>query len=159
MTTLPQTTAIRLPRPAGQMQLASANGGTPMMGSAGGGSAAMSGGDVWRVIRTNIWLILFMLVFSGGAGWGVNEFLGKKYPHFTTAGYIGVQPNTIDPLIRKSNDQGGDPAVVTLEQKTQAALLRSDTLLTQVLLNDSSETRKTTWFKKFNNNIPAAVIT
>ena len=156
MTTLPQTTAIRLPRPAGQMQLASANGGTPMMGSAGGGSAAMSGGDVWRVIRTNIWLILFMLVFSGGAGWGVNEFLGKKYPHFTTAGYIGVQPNTIDPLIRKSNDQGGDPAVVTLEQKTQAALLRSDTLLTQVLLNDSSETRKTTWFKKFNNNIPAA---
>ena len=155
MTTLPQTTAIRLPRPSGQMQLSSGGGGGSTPGTAGAGSAAMSGGDVLRVLRNNIWLILFMLAFSAGAGYLANEFLAKKYPHFTTAGYISVQPNTVDPLLRKTNDVG-DPAVITLEQKTQAALLRSDTLLTKILQKDSSETRKTTWFKKFNGNIALA---
>ncbi len=156
MTTLPQTTAIRLPRPSGQMQLSPGAGGVPALGTAAGaGSAAMSGGDILRVLRNNIWLILFMLAFSAGAGYLANEFLAKKYPHFTTPGYISVQPNTVDPLLRKTNDVG-DPATITLEQKTQAALLRSDALLTKVLQNESSETRKTTWFKKFNNSIPLA---
>ena len=54
MTTLPTTTPMRLPRPVAQTPLA-----------LGGPSYAqqapqfqMSGADVWRVIRSNIWLIL-----------------------------------------------------------------------------------------------------
>ena len=154
MTTLPQTTAIRLPRQASQMQISPANGSVPMMGGGGATAAAMSGGDVWRVIRNNIWLILFMLIFSGGAGYGVNRYLELKYPHYTTAGYIAVKTSITDPMQRQSNENS-DASTITLEQKTQAALLRADVLLSRVLLNDSSEIRKTTWFKKFNG-IPAA---
>src|SRR4051812_4273637 len=98
MTTLPQTTAIRLPRPNGQSQLAAAGGGQTVLAApgmhAGGGAGAnpgLSGSDVWRIIRGHIWLIVFMLVLSGAAGFGVNQLLAMKYPRFTATGFIQVQ--------------------------------------------------------------------
>ena len=154
MTTLPQTTAIRLPRAAGPTPLAPAGGAMPSL--AGGASAgSISGGDVWRIMRNNIWLILFMLVFAAGAGYGVNEFLKQKYPHYTSVGYIQVKTTTDDPMNPRKNEQV-DTGNLTVEQKTQAAYLMSETLLTEVLKNENGEIRKTEWFKKFNNNIAAA---
>src|SRR5690242_11204995 len=135
MTTLPQTTAIRLPRQAGSTQLApsAANGvrtlAVPGMHGGGGGAAAggMSGSDVWRVIRSHIWLILLMLVVSGVAGYFVNLYLSIHYPRFTAVGYIQVQPivrNPVDP-----REQAADPAMLAVEQKTQAQSLLTEALL------------------------------
>ena len=156
MTTLPQTTAIRLPRSAGPMQLApTQSGGMTVMGGGGGAGGAMSGGDVWRVIRNNIWLILFMLVFSTVAGYGVHMLLATRFPRFTSTGYIQVKTVMEGPMDTKRGapDEG---SALLIEQKTQAAYLMSETLLSKVLQNESSEIRKTAWFKKFNGNIPAA---
>jgi len=77
MTTLPQTTTIRLPRPAGSgssMQLApTGGGGVPgavMPGMMQGASTGMSAADLWRVLRNHVWLILAILVLSAVAGGG-----------------------------------------------------------------------------------------
>jgi capsular exopolysaccharide synthesis family protein len=154
MTTLPQTTAIRLPRQAGPMQLAPAGGGLPSMGGAGSTAGAMTGSDVLRIVRNNVWLILFMLVFSGGAGYGVHVLLAQKFPRFTATGFIQVTPTTVDPL--HPRDQNQDTGILAVEQKTQAAYLKSETLLTKVLQSQSNEIRSTAWFKKFNGNLAAA---
>ena len=71
MTTLPQTAPIRLPRtvPGGQMpgQLgpiqSHAHPVFPVAPLAG--QSQMGPADVWRVIRSNIWLILVTLVLFG----------------------------------------------------------------------------------------------
>ena len=41
--------------------------------------------------------------------------------------------------------------VLSIEQKTQAALLKSESLLTKVLMNEGSEVRNTSWFKRFKD--------
>ena len=70
MTTLPQTAPIRLPRaggPSSQLALPATAG---PLATNPAQSFQMSGGDVWRVIRSNIWLIIIMLLISCGAGIG-----------------------------------------------------------------------------------------
>src|SRR5689334_12890565 len=84
MTTLPQTAPIRLPRslPGGQMpgQLgpiqAHAHPVFPVAANAG---TQMGAADVWRVIRSNFWLIAIMLVAFGAGGYLVNRFVLKPY--------------------------------------------------------------------------------
>src|SRR5258706_1283925 len=156
MTTLPQTTTIRLPRPAGTMQLAPSGVPGPVLaGVPAGGAAGMSSGDLWRVLRNHIWLILAILVISVVAGFGAFKLLVTYYPLYTATGYIQVQPNTRDVMNPNRNDST-EPGVLSIEQKTQAALLKSDSLLTKVLKNEGSELRNTSWFKKFNGDTAAA---
>ena len=58
-----------------------------------------------------------------------------------------MNPNRNDPT---------DTGALSIEQKTQAALLKSDSLLAKVLKNEGSELRNTSWFKKFNGDTAAA---
>src|SRR5688572_5367168 len=100
MTTLPQTTPLRLPRPAGGGAMTIPGGAPAMagsqMGAAGGG---MTAGDVWRVIRSNIWLIILFLIVGGVAGYFVNRHLERYYSRYTATGYIQVNVKTgFDPL-------------------------------------------------------------
>jgi len=76
MTTLPTTTPMRLPRPVPQ-QTPLALGG-PVAAQPGGGFQ-MTGADVWRVIRSNLWLIVAMLIISGIGGYGIFRFLDAKF--------------------------------------------------------------------------------
>jgi capsular exopolysaccharide synthesis family protein len=162
MTTLPQTTAVRLPRSNGQGQqlapAASPAAGLALYGAghgapgAGGAAAAMTAGDVWRVIRGHMWLILFMLVLAAVAGYGVNYYLGLKYPRYRATGLLLVSPSVSTELIHPEKKEGIDSAILAVEQKTQAAALQSDSLLNKVLTNDSTELRKTAWFKRFPAN-------
>lgn len=154
MTTLPQTTAIRLPRQGTQNQLAPQAQALPVMGGGGGVSGAMSGSDVWRIIRNNIWLILFMLALSTVAGYFIHYFLAQRFPRYTSSGLIEVRTVMDDPM--HPSRTGDDQTLLLIEQKTQAQYLMSESLLTKVLQNDTSEIRKTEWFKKFGGNIPAA---
>ena len=77
MTTLPQTTNIRLPRPMqGGMQLA--QGGH---GGALGAPNPQGSNDVWRVIRANLWWMLIVVcVLAPVTGFGVNEVLKRRFP-------------------------------------------------------------------------------
>src|SRR5688500_6358096 len=95
MTTLPQTTPMRLPRPAGgagQIAIPSA----PVPGAlgpamAGGGGAQMTGADVWRVFRSNWWLILGLVTLTGVGGYFANDYLAKNHPRYTATAYVRVQ--------------------------------------------------------------------
>src|SRR6476620_4764044 len=85
MTTLPQTAPIRLPRTVSSGQLpgqlgpiqAHAHPVFPVPGA--GGNAPMGAADVWRVIRSNLWLIILMLAVCAGGGYLVNRYVLKPY--------------------------------------------------------------------------------
>jgi succinoglycan biosynthesis transport protein ExoP len=152
MTTLPQTTGSRLPRPTGAMV---GTGGPGMNGLSAGhaapGALAMTGGDVWRILRAHLLLIVLMLAASILAGYGINWYLDKNYPRYTASGLIQVL------VPRRFTISGGDApnpdfGGLGVEQKTQVALLKNDALITRVLIKDGSEIRKTTWFKSFGGS-------
>jgi capsular exopolysaccharide synthesis family protein len=163
MTTLPQTTSIRLPRPSGPGQLAPSSNGVPAL--AGGGTIhapatanlGLTGADIWRIIRGHLWLIALTIIVSGVAGYGINYFLAQKYPAYTGAGYIQVQPKTRDIITEKGHNDTIDTNLLSIEQKTQAQLLgKSEALLSKVLSTQSGDIRDTRWFKRFNGDIKAA---
>src|SRR5581483_7114840 len=119
MTTLPQTTPIRLPRAPGAGPLTVP--GTLLPGAPAMPAPAMTGADVWRVIRSNFWLIVLFLVLSGGAGYGLNVWLLKYSPRYTATAYMQVEPKVdIDPL--KPDQTWVDMQSVGLEQRTQAQM-------------------------------------
>ncbi len=144
MTTLPQTTTVRLPRPSAPAQLMLPTGGG---GAAGPGAMPqMSMSDVWRVIRANLWLIIAVLVVSGIGGFALNKFLSIYYPRYTATALVEVEPTAgTDPLKASPND---DRTAVEYEQKTQSQLLKSESLISHVL-QVSDRIRATSWFLSF----------
>lgn len=145
MTTLPQTTPIRLPRPAGNSQLSVPNAATPMVAS-GGGGVQLSGADIWRVMRSNLWLIILFVTGTGVGGFFLNGYLAKHSPKYTSIGMMQMLPNQpADPLrgiLKSSMDNGALP----VELKTQAQLLKSDSLVNDVLNDQDSPIRQTAWW-------------
>lgn len=157
MTTLPQTTSVRLPRPTGNGSAGPGSAGVPMVHGGGGGTAhgagaaAMSAADVWRVVRANALLISLLLVVSAAVGWAVNWYLLTHNPKYTAVGYLEVQPLIqTDPTVL--NPTGVDTSTVTLEQKTQVAALTSEGLLNKVLINEASELRTTGWYQRVSKS-------
>lgn len=151
MTTLPQPNASRLPQ---------AGGSPPVMiqSSAQAGlthSAAppMTGADAWRVIRSNLWLIIAMLVVSGVAGYATHLLLAKYYPRYVGQGLLQIQPGVVD--IRKGDPAPLDRSIVELEQRTQVSLLKTETLISNVVKN-SDRLRETEWFRQFGNDTARA---
>jgi len=146
MTTLPQTTAIRMPRPQGPIQGGTAS--TSLALSASGAGMTLS--DITRVLRTNVWLIVGMLFASIAIGLVSNKLLEQKMPRYTAGGSIQiVNPQ---PLLSQGNSVSQNSDVnLSVDQKTQAAMLQDDSLLTKVLQNPNSDLRKTAWYGKFSS--------
>lgn len=157
MTTLPQTTTMRLPRPNGAQVLAHPGAGPSI--AIGGGQAGfqMTGGDVWRVIRANIWLIIGMVMLSGIAGVGLYIWLAHSHPKFTATGLQRIDPPV--PITLKQTDRAfidtTNRETVALEQRTQAQLLKQDQLMSEVL-QKSDAVRSTEWFAQFNGDMDKA---
>jgi capsular exopolysaccharide synthesis family protein len=106
---------------------------------------AMTGADVWRVIRSNLWLIIAVLLVSAALGYGINTWLAKTHSRFTSTGLIQVRSNDLSIGL---DTPRGDMVNVEQEQATQTALLLSERLLSNIL--DSSDAiRQTDWFKQF----------
>jgi polysaccharide biosynthesis transport protein len=142
MTTLPQTTNVRVPRPVGT--------GAVLAPAAGhvAPQAGMTGSDVWRVLRANMWLIVGLVILSGGLGYGAYWYLGQYHSRYTAEGYVQIQPMRLTNLVK------GEPLelntqTLNIESRTQAQLLRTDALVSSVLLNPNSPIRETNWFNSF----------
>jgi capsular exopolysaccharide synthesis family protein len=147
MTTLPQTTPLRLPRPSAPAQLSIPGPIGPGMAAQAATGSQMSGADAWRVLRSHAWLIIIMLILSAGAGYGINTYLKMYYSKYTATGVIQVQaPPSMDIL---SGQQQGDGNPLNTTLKTTAILLHDPTLFTKVLQNPNSEIRNTQWFLHF----------
>jgi capsular exopolysaccharide synthesis family protein len=142
MTTLPQTTPIRLPRPGGSTPLAI---NAP---SAGVGTSAsqMSAGDVWRVIRANLWLIFLFIVMSAVGGFYLNQYLERHFSVYTATGLVQILPlQPVDPL-HITASPGVDLQSLPIEEKTQSQILKSEGLINKVLGDASSPIRSTSWW-------------
>jgi capsular exopolysaccharide synthesis family protein len=148
MTTLPTTTPIRLPRPVGATPLAIPM--SPAQGSTPG--STMTGADAWRVIRTNLWWIMLVVVICAGIGFGLNWYLLRYHSSFTAVGFTQVNPPTTVDLFSKQLI-GTDMGALSIDQKTQAQLMKQEALFIQVLQNPNSEIRKTTWWNSFGGNV------
>src|SRR5262245_32282539 len=118
MTTLPQTTPIRMPRPGGAP--------TPVVAVPGAGPVpqmvpAQQGltlADAWRVIRANTLLIAVCVFVSAIGGFFLNQHLEKYHSRFTAKGLIQFQPVTNYDPVRNPNPSI-DSATLRLELQTQ----------------------------------------
>jgi capsular exopolysaccharide synthesis family protein len=116
------------------------------------GGVQMTGADVWRVIRSNLWLVILMLILSSAAGYGVNVWLTKYHSHYTATGLLEVVPPvSYDNLVRGSVD----PQTLLVDLKTHAQLIRHPSFLNKVLDDSNSEIRQTVWFNHFLNPLEA----
>jgi capsular exopolysaccharide synthesis family protein len=161
---LPQTTNVRLPRPAsGGIQVAQQGGGGLAVGG-GGAGAGQGSNEIWRVIRAHIWMILLVtLVIAPAAGFGVNTLLARKYPRYTAAGYIQVQPQVAASSALRGPEMA-DPSQVALEIRTQAHALRTDEIFSKMLQRSEAaptddgvdRVRDTQWFQQFHGDLSRA---
>ena len=143
MTTLPQTTPIRLPRIAGSSQLAVPSGTAPAVVAAPG--MQMTAGDVWRVIRANFWLMVVLVGASAVAGYFVNGYLAAHDSTYSSYGLIRIRPlQPIDPL---HGSGPMDSVSLDIAQQTQAQMIRSDGLIDDILKESDNPIRQTNWWK------------
>jgi uncharacterized protein involved in exopolysaccharide biosynthesis len=170
MTTLPHTAPIRLPRQtsAGQLPGPGGNGHVPTLAGGGshgpvligpaaggpGGAAQMAPADVWRVIRSNLWLIILSLVLSVVAGYAVNQYVLKPhYSKYTSTALVRVYTDQqtatkIDP----SRGIAASGIDIPQEAATQASMLRHESLLIEVLGDPNSKIRQTQWWNEMGGN-------
>jgi capsular exopolysaccharide synthesis family protein len=152
MTTLPQTSQVRLPRPAGLLPMPSqALNGHGSNGSAAGGAAssAMSAGDVWRVLRGNLWLIFAFIFAFAVAGYCVNDYLARYHSRYTAHGFVSIQePTAFNPQTHEMVNLGQFQGL-PIEQRTQSMLIKNEALFTRVLQNPGSAIRQTGWYRSF----------
>jgi polysaccharide biosynthesis transport protein len=139
MTTLPYQSP-RVPRPVGSMA-------TPVS-AAGAANTGMTGQDVMRVLRGNIWLLLILVGVALGAGFAVNKYLSDNHSRYTANALCEISLATsTDPLSRTPVFMA-DMAMAT-EQRTQVQAMRSEALFSRALQNANSPIRNTEWFKSF----------
>lgn len=144
MTTLPQTSTVRLPRPNGSTTLPHAG---PQAATSSG--AGMTPADVYRLLRANALLILASVVVALILGAIVNWFLAMHFSRYTAKGFIQVEPAVAYDPISRATVPLADFSSLSVEQRTNALYLQSDSLFTRVLLDPTSGIRDTDWFHNF----------
>lgn len=144
MTTLPQTTPVRLPQSGHGVPAAPAHQTVSVPGGTG---FHMTGADVWRVIRNNMWLIILFIILAGGAGYGANMLLAKYYSWYTATGLVQIRTSRVLDVSREGGQYQLNSTDVVNEQRTQAQLLKADPLISAVIRRD--EVRDTDTFKPF----------
>ena len=77
----------------------------------------MTAGDVWRVLATNLWLILVMVTVAGVAGFFINRYLAAQYPPFTASGLIKVQLQE-ERFMSETGEFTATPQAVDLELRS-----------------------------------------
>jgi capsular exopolysaccharide synthesis family protein len=165
MTTLPQTAPIRLPRTVTGVQPPAQLGPIPTLAHpmfpAGhhAGGQQMGFGDVLRVIRGHIWLIIFTLALFAAIGYAVNRYvLQPYYSKYTSTALLRVSTANEGMSRRVNPLQPGDPidTAIRNEAVTQANMLKHDSLLIDVLGDVNSKVRQTTWWQEFGGNVEEA---
>jgi polysaccharide biosynthesis transport protein len=153
MTTLPQAAALRLPRPA------FSNVPVPVIPTAGAvglsqqsSGSAMTGADIWRVIRSNLWLILLMLIVGAAAGYGINYWLLRYHPRYTAEGKVlvlGTVEDTEAGLMRETDHL--DAVSLPMEVRLHQSMLKDSALINKVLQDPNNDIRNLPWFRSFSS--------
>jgi capsular exopolysaccharide synthesis family protein len=151
MTTLPQTSPMRLPRPnPSQLSIPSANGHLGQV--AHPAPTPLTGQDIWRVIRANLWLIIGLMALAAVAGYFINMWLLAKFPRYTSTALIEVHTPQELPAMPDENRvmvADSNPASIEVEQQTQASMLTNRSFLASILQDKNSPIRNTNWFRQW----------
>jgi succinoglycan biosynthesis transport protein ExoP len=144
MTTLPQTTPIRLPRAGNASQLAVPSNTTPLAGGNAPGFQ-MSAADVWRVIRANLWLIILFVIIGGVSGYFLNGYLEAHDSTWTAYGKVQlVSPESFDPTHPAAQLDGSN---LLIKQNTEVQRLLSENVLDEILKESDNPIRSTNFWK------------
>ncbi len=105
------------------------------------------------VFCANLWLIASLVVLGGILGVLANMYLARNYSRYTASGLVQIAEKAVG----RVTDQGGkdyvlDMSTLSVEQRSQAAYLRTDALLNAVLTRPA--VRDTTWFILFIHSGP-----
>jgi capsular exopolysaccharide synthesis family protein len=122
------------------------------------GGSQLGPADAWRVIRSNLWLILITLAVFSATGYAVNRWVLKPYySWYESTGLIRV---STDQQVKQNfmSLQSTDPYMeaIRLEATTQAQMLRNENLLVEVLTDGNSKIRQTKWWAEFGGNVTDA---
>jgi len=115
-------------------------------------ATALTGSDIWRVLRSNMWLILGAAILGGGIGGGVYAYLKQTHPKYRSVGYVVVnKPFRVSPTGKQTADDVSDIDFnLPIEQKTQTQMLLSEALWNDVI-EKNTQVRDTDWYKNFEN--------
>jgi succinoglycan biosynthesis transport protein ExoP len=147
MTTLPQTTPMRVQRSAAGLAIP---GAAPVITQPA--SFAMSGNDVLRVLRANALLIALLGVIGAVSGFGINSWLAANHPRYAATGMLRIMTLNDYPApgqIMPSNSGNSNVDVEAKEQITK--IFHGD--LPMEVLNNSDAVRATHWFAQFRRMI------
>jgi len=112
-------------------------------------SAQFTPGDIIRILRSNLPIMLGLLIVAGVAGYFINDYLSKYYSKFTTTGMIQIQPLINNSPLVDKRDQEVDVGPMATDIRTQVQLLRQEALVTRTLSNASrTQIRNTKMFKR-----------
>ena len=140
---------------AGVPALASPPALSPAMYNRPGGAgpapaSGLTGADVMRVIRQNLWLFALAAVISGGIGYLVNRYLDENHRQFTAEGLVQVRlPQVFDPTNTVRVGAGARDSDLDLKtaMENQAQRMRSDELLTSLLTDPASVLSNDEWLR------------
>ena len=109
----------------------------------------MTGADVMRVLRANLWLIVISVIaFAIGGYFFNNKFLAKYHSRYTAKGLLQVFGTDEIPFPGRLQAPA-NPAEIQLVQSTQAQRLMHERNFMETIQNVDSPMRGTTWFKQF----------
>src|SRR5205814_1220685 len=114
---------------------------------------------VWRVIRSNFWLILITLILFSVGGYLVNRFILRPYfSRYESAALLRIKTDaqTVKPRMEISSLADGWEQAIRQEAVTQAGMLKHDSLLIDVLSDPNNKIRQTTWWSEFGGNLEKA---
>lgn len=153
MTTLPQTTGARFPRVGSRAPTIPTSAGS-QAGAAGvqaGAGNALTLGDVLRVLRTNLPLIVILVTLGLVIGYLVNQYVLMKYfKKYTATAILQVQsPAMFDPMGAGGTSGYGDRVSLEVRQKTVAQKMQNPSLWTPLFDNDRSDFANNEWIKSF----------
>jgi polysaccharide biosynthesis transport protein len=149
MTTLPQSTALRLPRPSAPapMTLAPASAAPMLAGSAG---PQLTPADIRRVLRSNALLIAILVIAGAVGGYFLNGWLKAHDAHWTSYAMLEVDsPMSYDPVHGAPTTV--DVNMMDIEMRTQESLL-TDHQLYSIMLTQSDDVRNSDWFHSFKKD-------
>ena len=123
----------------------------PTAGGGGGGGAGLTGADVMRVLRENLWLIILAAIISGAAGFGINEWLKKNFLSYKASGQLLARDSTDDIYDPEGTGSGigsrGNGEKLEVRVLTQVAGLKNPEIFNNIV-QENETVREASWLQR-----------